>query len=465
MAKSNSDRTSYLCSGCGASHPKWAGRCPSCGAWNTLAEHIERPVSPAARFENWAGARQSTAQVLSDETSQEVPRVPTGIGEVDRVLGGGAVPGAALLLSGDPGIGKSTLLLQLSRQFAQQGLGVLYATGEESISQVAMRGKRMGCLSSPIHAIAETDVGAILNQAKELRPRVLIVDSIQTLYSAELQSAPGSVAQVRECAAYLTRYAKSSNTLLVLVGHVTKDGNVAGPRVLEHMVDTVLTFEGEPDADLRVLRAQKNRFGSTAEIGVFRMGEAGLEEVANTSNLFLTAHEKPVAGSCIFSAMEGNRPLLIEIQALVEDAKTSNPRRFSQGVDVGRLQMLLAVLNKHAKAEAADLNVYLKVVGGLRLHEPGSDLAAALAVYSSLHNRPLPDGLVAFGEVGLAGELRPVGNADRRIQEALRLNYQHVLVPKSCTLKATGGAKSIIRVGNIHEALSATFGSAAKLAA
>lgn len=462
MAKGSAPKSVYVCTECGASHPKWAGKCPACNAWNSLVEQVERPVSAAARFDSWAGVSQAAPRLLSESKSDDAPRIPTGFSEVDRVLGGGAVPGGVVLLAGDPGIGKSTLLLQLCEKFAQVGLGVLYATGEESVSQVALRADRLGCLDAAIQAIAETDVHGILGHAKALAPRILIVDSIQTLYSAELQSAPGSVAQVRECAAFLTRYAKSTGTLLVLVGHVTKEGTVAGPRVLEHMVDTVLSFEGESDGDLRVLRAQKNRFGSTAEIGVFRMGESGLQEVTNTSDLFLTVHETPVSGSCVFAAMEGNRPLLIELQALVENTKASNPRRFSQGVDVGRLQMLIAVLNKHAGMDASELNVYLKVVGGLKLQEPGSDLAAALAVYSSMMNRPLPDSLVAFGEVGLAGELRAVGHADRRIQEAVRLNYKLILVPKGCVLKTTASLSRVRQVSNISDAILAVFGPARK---
>jgi DNA repair protein RadA/Sms len=421
-------KTVYVCSECAHESPKWAGKCSACGSWNTLVETAPEPVrGDANRFTAWAGksARRMSLGAVRAET---VARITTDIAEFDRVLGGGLVRGSVTLLGGDPGIGKSTLLLQCAGQLASR-LKVLYVAGEESPEQVALRAQRLGLGDANIELLAEIELEAVLAAMQDAHPEFVVIDSIQTLYSSQLQSAPGTVAQVRECAAHLTRFSKETGASLMLVGHVTKEGSLAGPRVLEHMVDTVLYFEGEPGSPFRMVRTFKNRFGSANEMGVFSMGAAGLEEVSNPSSLFLTAHERPVAGSCVLAALEGNRPFLVELQALAEDSLAPNPRRYSQGIELNRLQMLLAVLGKHVGAGAGEQNVYLKVVGGVRLTEPAADLAALLAIQSSLSGRPLPDGLVAFGEVGLAGELRTVAGAEARLREAAKLGFSHAIVP------------------------------------
>jgi DNA repair protein RadA/Sms len=428
-------KNSYVCSGCGGSTPRWAGQCPDCREWNTLVERADEPEgSASSRYTAWSG-KTATAVKLRDVQGADYPRVDTGFEEFNRVLGGGLVPGSVTLIGGEPGIGKSTLLLQAMAKLAARDLKVLYGSGEESTQQIALRAKRLGLEDSDITLLPEVDLEKIIASLDKEQPRIVVIDSIQTVFTGQLQSAPGSVAQVRECAAHLTRYAKAKDVSVILVGHVTKEGAIAGPRVLEHMVDTVLYFEGEPGSSFRMIRAFKNRFGAVNEMAVFAMGEQGLEEVSNPSSMFLTQHEKPVAGSCILAALEGNRPFLVEVQALVEDSASPNVRRFASGFDLNRLQLLLAILAKHTGTVAADQNVYLKVVGGIRLTEPASDLAALMAAHSSLVGKPLPSGLIVFGEVGLAGELRPVQDAESRLKEAAKLGFTHAIIPAGNQMK------------------------------
>lgn len=453
MAKS---KTNYVCSECGGITARWAGKCPHCNAWNSLQESVAEPEGSAGgnRLSNaWTGTR-SEVMDMSEVDAADVKRVSSGLPELDRVLGGGMVPGSVVLLGGDPGVGKSTILLQVLAAISGREK-VLYATGEESTQQVKLRASRMGVEKAPIRIFAEVELERILAKVANEKPAVLVVDSIQTMYSSQLQSAPGTVAQVRECAAHLTRLAKSTDTTIFIVGHVTKEGSLAGPRVLEHMVDTVLYFEGEQGSAFRMVRAFKNRFGSANELGVFSMGERGLEEVTNPSSMFLTAHEKPVAGSTVLCAMEGNRPFLVEVQALVEDAPTPNAKRSASGVDTNRLQMLLAVLNKHAGVIAFDQNVYVKIVGGVKLSEPAADLPLLLATHSSLSNKVMPEKTVVFGEVGLAGEIRAVPDAQVRLQEAAKLGFERAIIPAQCVLKKEIPGLVIKRVSRVTAALQA----------
>ncbi|HQU49303.1 MAG TPA: DNA repair protein RadA [Casimicrobiaceae bacterium] len=424
MAKAKSF---YACTGCGGASPKWQGQCPHCGAWNTLVESVAAP--PPTRFASVAGAR-SAVQPLSAIVARERPRFPTGLEEFDRVLGGGLVPGGVILLGGDPGIGKSTLLLQAGAAIGASRK-VLYVTGEESADQIALRAERLGLLNAPVELLAEVQVEAIVAAIDAAKPEVAIVDSIQTVYTEALTSAPGSVSQVRECAAQLTRLAKQRGIVVVFVGHVTKDGAIAGPRVLEHIVDTVLYFEGDPHSAFRLVRAIKNRYGAANELGVFAMTERGLRGVSNPSALFLSQHGEPVPGSAIVASLEGSRPLLVEIQALVDVASGSGPRRLAVGLDPQRLALLLAVLHRHGGVEVAGHDVFVNAVGGVRIDEPAVDLAVLLAIDSSLRNRALPAKLVVFGEVGLAGEIRPVQRGQERIREAAKLGFRTVLCPAS----------------------------------
>lgn len=450
MAKT---KTHFVCQSCGATHPKWAGRCAACNAWNSLVETvIAAEANSSNRYAGWTGVSRKTVK-LTAVTAARYERQSSGIEELDRVLGGGLVPGSVTLLGGDPGIGKSTLLLQTLAHLSKT-YKVLYVTGEESTEQVALRAQRLGLQDADINLLAEIELEKILATVSQEQPSLMVVDSIQTVYSAELQSAPGTVAQVRECAAHLTRLAKSQKVSVIIVGHVTKEGTLAGPRVLEHMVDTVLYFEGEIGSDFRMIRAFKNRFGAVNELGVFRMSESGIEAVDNPSSMFLTAHEKPVPGVCILGAIEGNRPFLVEVQCLVEDAQTPNPKRSASGVDTNRLQMLLAVLNKHVGIDAFDSNVYAKVVGGVRLTEPAADLAVLLAAHSSLVNRPLPAGMVVFGEVGLAGEVRSVQHAEQRLQEARKLGFTSAVIPARCQLKKDIPGMTLLKVSRVDEVLS-----------
>ena len=439
MAK---DKTVYSCNECGGSTPKWQGKCPHCGAWNSLVEGAAEPAGPARnRFASLAPP--SEVAVLADIEAAEVPRTPTGIDELDRVLGGGIVEGGVILIGGDPGIGKSTLLLQALDGLQRGGVPTLYVTGEESGAQVALRSRRLGLERSQVKVLAEIQLEKIQATIAAQQPAVAVIDSIQTVYSDQLTSAPGSVAQVRECAAHLTRAAKLGGTTIVLVGHVTKEGALAGPRVLEHMVDTVLYFEGDTHSSFRLVRAIKNRFGAVNEIGVFAMTEKGLKGVSNPSAIFLSQHSEPVPGSCVLVTLEGTRPLLVEIQALVDSGGPS-PRRLSVGLDRDRLAMLLAVLHRHAGVACMDQDVFVNAVGGVRISEPAADLAVMLAIASSLRGRALPKGFLAFGEVGLAGEVRPAPRGQERLREAAKLGFSVAIVPKANAPKA-GSSRSAAR--------------------
>jgi DNA repair protein RadA/Sms len=424
------EKTIYTCSACGGTNPKWLGKCPHCGEWNTLEESIAETAPGAAtrnRFQ--VIARALPVATLSEIEAAEVERQPTGLPELDRALGGGIVEGGVTLIGGDPGIGKSTLLLQAAERLAQH-IKVLYVTGEESGAQVALRARRLGLGHAPVRVLAEIQLERILAAIESEQPKFCVIDSIQTLFSDQLTSAPGSVAQVRECAAQLTRAAKASGTAIVLVGHVTKDGTLAGPRVLEHIVDTVLYFEGDTHSSFRLVRAIKNRFGAINEIGVFAMTERGLKGVSNPSAIFLSTHGEPVPGTCVLVTLEGTRPLLVEIQALVDSGGVS-PRRLSVGLDRDRLAMLLAVLHRHAGVACMDQDVFVNAVGGVRISEPAADLAVLLAIQSSLRGKPLPRGFLAFGEVGLAGEVRPAPRGQDRLREAAKLGFAVAVVPKA----------------------------------
>lgn len=422
-------KTAYSCSACGAQSPKWAGQCSDCGEWNTLVEVVAM-TSPvrSPRFSGYAGTTQAQVRDLADVQPESAGRTETGSEELDRVLGGGLVSGSVVLLGGDPGIGKSTLLLQTLIDLGDR-VRTLYVTGEESPEQVALRAQRLGLASSNARLLAETAVERIIEIARQEQPEVLVVDSIQTLYTSVLQSAPGSVAQVRESAAQLVRFAKQTGTALFLVGHVTKEGTLAGPRVLEHMVDTVLYFEGDAGGRYRVVRAMKNRFGAVNEIGVFAMTEKGLKAVTNPSAIFLSRHDEPVAGSVVMVTREGTRPLLVEVQALVADSHLSNPRRVTLGLEQNRLSMLLAVLHRHGGIAVADQDVFVNVVGGVRVSETAADLAVIVAALSSFRDRPIPVDWIVFGEVGLAGEIRPVPNGVERLREAVKHGFRKALVP------------------------------------
>ncbi len=452
MAK---DKTQYTCTDCGGISAKWLGKCPSCGAWNTL---IESAVESAAATKNrYAGmaalAPASEVAILSDIEAQDVARTPTGQDELDRVLGGGMVEGGVVLIGGDPGIGKSTLLLQAMDGLQRSGMSTLYVTGEESGAQVALRSRRLGLDHSQVQVLAETQLEKVLATVDKLQPAVVVMDSIQTVYSDQLTSAPGSVAQVRECAAHLTRMAKSTGTAVVLVGHVTKEGALAGPRVLEHMVDTVLYFEGDTHSSYRLVRAIKNRFGAVNEIGVFAMTEKGLKGVSNPSAIFLSQHTEPVPGSCVLVTLEGTRPMLVEVQALVDTGGPS-PRRLSVGLDRDRLAMLLAVLHRHAGVACMDQDVFVNAVGGVRISEPAADLSVLLSIQSSLRGKPLPQGFIAFGEVGLAGEVRPAPRGQERLKEAAKLGFSVAIIPKANAPKKPIEGLKVHAVERVDEAIA-----------
>jgi DNA repair protein RadA/Sms len=445
-------RTVYSCGECGASSPKWQGQCPACGAWNTLVEGVaETPSAAGRRFHALASASRLLS--LSEIETREALRIPTGIDEFDRPLGGGLVAGGVVLIGGDPGIGKSTLLLQTLVGISEN-LTALYISGEESGEQIALRARRLGLVARKLKLLAEINLEKILAALQGERPQVAVVDSIQTLWSEQLSSAPGSVSQVRECAAQLTRLAKQLGITVILVGHVTKEGALAGPRVLEHIVDTVLYFEGDAHSSFRLIRAFKNRFGAVNELGVFAMTEKGLKGVNNPSALFLSQHGQEVPGACILVTQEGTRPLLVEIQALVDQAH-SNPRRLTVGLDAQRLAMLLAVLHRHAGILCFDQDVFINAVGGVRISEPAADLAVLLAIVSSLRNKPLPDKLIVFGEVGLAGEIRPAPRGQERLKEAAKLGFTQAIIPKANLPRHPVPGMSVQGVSRIGEAVSA----------
>ncbi|MCL4316313.1 MAG: DNA repair protein RadA [Gammaproteobacteria bacterium] len=445
------DKLLYSCNACGAQSPKWAGQCPDCGAWNTLTETlVSGNTGRHARYAPLSAA--SSVVEMAEVPHQDEARLATGVAELDRVLGGGLVIGSVVLIGGDPGIGKSTLLLQTLAALSER-LQALYVTGEESLQQVSVRAQRLGLPGKKLRLLAETQVERILEAAAREQPRVMVIDSIQTLYTDLLQSAPGSVAQVRESAAQLVRYAKHAHCALFLVGHVTKEGTLAGPRVLEHMVDTVLYFEGDSGNTFRLIRAVKNRFGAVNELGVFAMTDKGLREVTNPSAIFLSRHEQPVPGSVIMVTREGSRPLLVEVQALVDESQGGNPRRVTLGLDQNRLAMLLAVLHRHSGVAMYDQDVYVNVVGGVRVSETAADLAVLLAALSSLRNRPLPSDLVVFGEVGLAGEIRPVQSGEPRLREAFKHGFKRAVIPKANAPKSGVKGMEIIAVQRLSEAL------------
>ncbi|HLS86674.1 MAG TPA: DNA repair protein RadA [Burkholderiales bacterium] len=438
-------KTAYVCTDCGASALQWFGTCPSCGAAGTLSETIA---------ERGLARRSGAAAVALDAVpAREQERISTGMAELDRALGGGLVAGQVALLGGDPGIGKSTLLLQALASFPPDQ--VVYVSGEESAEQVALRARRLSLSAGGVRLLAETQLERIVPALEAARARVAVIDSIQTLWSEALQSAPGSVAQVRECAAQLTRHAKSAGTALLLIGHVTKEGAIAGPRVLEHIVDTVLYFEGESHSSFRLVRAVKNRFGAVNELGVFAMTDKGLKEVGNPSRLFLSQHEKPVAGTCVLATIEGTRPLLVEIQALVDTAHAPNARRLSVGLEQNRLALLLAVLHRHAGIATWEQDVFVNAVGGVRINEPAADLAVSLAIVSSLADRPIAAKTVVFGEIGLAGEVRPAPRGQERLREAAKLGFEKAIVPRANRPKGAAriGGLEVLAVERVDEAV------------
>ncbi len=447
----------YVCIGCGSSHSKWAGQCGDCGDWNTLIEGVPETGDKRSGF---AGKSNTSARIqqLEDVEMEAEARTSTGISELDRVLGGGLVHGSVTLIGGDPGIGKSTLLTQTLADISGS-LPSLYVTGEESLQQVSLRAKRLGLAEKGLQLLSETCVESIITLASKAKPKVMVIDSIQTIYTETLQSAPGGVAQVRESAAQLVRFAKHTGTSLFLVGHVTKEGTLAGPRVLEHMVDTVLYFEGDPGERYRMIRAVKNRFGAVNELGVFAMTEEGLKAVSNPSAIFLSRHEKPVPGSIITVTREGSRPMLVELQALVDDSHSSNPRRVSLGMDPNRLNMLLAVMHRHGGIAMYDQDVFINVVGGVRLTETCADTALLLAALSSFRDKPLPTNVFTFGEIGLAGEIRPVANGQERLREAAKHGFKVAIIPKANLPRKneTIDGLTIIPVQRISELMEAAI--------
>ena len=456
MAKAKS---AYVCNDCGADYSKWQGQCSACNAWNTLTEvrlsSAKATGARGARFEGYTGSTNATqVQDLSEVNLADMPRFASGSGEMDRVLGGGLVPGSAILIGGHPGAGKSTLLLQTMCHLAQQ-MPALYVTGEESLQQVALRANRLGLNSQNLKMLSETSVEQICTTAQQLKPKVLVVDSIQVMHVEDVQSAPGSVSQVREAAAYLTRFAKQTGTVLFLVGHVTKDGSLAGPKVLEHMIDCSLQLEGDSDGRFRTLRSHKNRFGAVNELGVFAMLEQGLKEVKNPSSIFLSRGDQPSPGSLVMVVWEGTRPLLVEVQALVDQSHMNNPRRVAVGLEHNRLAMLLAVLHRHGGLQTGDQDVFVNVVGGVKVLETSADLALLLSVVSSFRDRALPQDLIVFGEVGLSGEIRPVPNGQERIREAAKHGFRRAIVPKANAPKQSPEGMEVVGVSRLSEALEA----------
>lgn len=439
-------KTAYVCNDCGSDYPKWQGRCDDCGAWNTLSEFrtgASTGGKSKATFSGYAG-NLSEVVTLGDIDLAAVPRLSSGVEEFDRVLGGGLVPGSAILIGGHPGAGKSTLLLQVLCRLAKSQ-PALYVTGEESLQQVAMRAQRLGLPTDSLQLLSETSVEAVCAVAQQKKPKLLVVDSIQVMSVEDIQSAPGGVAQVRESAAILIRHAKQTNMVLILVGHVTKDGTLAGPKVLEHMIDCSIMLEGADESRFRTLRGVKNRFGAVNELGVFAMTEKGLREVSNPSAIFLSRASEPAAGSVVMVIWEGTRPILVEVQALVDSSNFGNPRRLAVGVDQNRLSMLLAVLHRHGGLQVGDQDVFINVVGGIKVAETSADLAVVLAIVSSLRDRPLPADLVVFGEVGLSGEIRPVPSGQERLNAAAKHGFRRAIVPQVNVPK--GGIKGMEVVG------------------
>jgi DNA repair protein RadA/Sms len=440
----------YVCTECGGESPKWQGQCPHCGAWNTLVESVAE-VASKHRFSGIA--KSSELKRLVDVSAREAPRMTSGIEELDRALGGGFVAGEVVLLGGDPGVGKSTLMLQVLAAMSASSKAV-YISGEESVEQIALRARRLALDPGRLELLAEIQLERIVATLQKAKPEIAVVDSIQTLYSEQLTSAPGSVSQVRECVAQLARYAKSSGAVVVLVGHVTKEGAIAGPRVVEHIVDSVLYFEGDAHQSFRLVRAFKNRFGAVNELGVFAMTDKGLRGVSNPSAIFLSQHTGEVAGSCVLVTQEGTRPLLVEIQALVDAAHAPNPRRLTVGLEQNRLAMLLAVLHRHAGIAVYDQDVFVNAVGGVRISEPAADLAVLLAIVSSLADQPLPRKLAVFGEVGLAGEVRPAPRGQDRLREAAKLGFTHAIIPKANFPKQKIDGLDIIAVERVADAIA-----------
>ncbi len=452
-------KTTFVCTDCGAEHGQWQGQCAACKAWNTLSQvNLGSSSSPATkadfRKKGYAGS-QSNVQNLSEIDLKLLSRFSSTSGELDRVLGGGLVPGSVILIAGNPGAGKSTLLLQVMSQLTLSGKAALYVTGEESPQQVRMRSKRLNLPEDKLKILAETNVEQIVHAAQEIAPELLVVDSIQVMHSPDVPSAPGSISQVRECAAYLIQYAKQTNTVLFLVGHMTKEGNLAGPKVLEHMIDCFILLEGGDDNRYRVLRGQKNRFGAINELGVFAMTELGLKEVKNPSAIFLSRSVEEVPGSLVMVLWEGTRPLLVEIQALVDSSPMGNPRRVAVGLEQNRLAMLLAILHRHGGLYMADQDVFVNVVGGVKVSETSADLSLLLAIVSSFKDKPLPRDLVAFGEVGLAGEIRPVPGGQERLQEAAKHGFTRAIVPQANVPKKAISGIEIAGVSKISQALDA----------
>ena len=454
MAKA--PKTAYVCNDCGAEFSRWQGQCSACKAWNTISEMRLISASNSAkndRFSGYAGETRAKIQTLSEISLQETPRFTSGFKELDRVLGGGIVPGSAILIGGHPGAGKSTLLLQVMCGLAKN-MTALYVTGEESLQQVAMRANRLNLPTDKLNMLSETSVEQICNLADQLKPQIIVVDSIQVMHLSDIQSSPGSVAQVRECASFLTRYAKTRQVAIIMVGHVTKDGTLAGPKVLEHAIDCSLLLEGEADSRFRTLRSHKNRFGAVNELGVFGMTEQGLREVKNPSAIFLSRGDEQTPGSSVMVLWEGTRPLLVEIQALVDHSMLANPRRVAVGLEQNRLALLLAVLHRHGGLQMSDQDVFVNVVGGVKVGETGADLALLLALISSFRNRPLPQDLVVFGEVGLAGEIRPVTSGQERISEAAKHGFKRAIVPFANKPKSAVENMEVFTVKKLSDALA-----------
>ncbi|MCC4801026.1 DNA repair protein RadA [Enterovibrio norvegicus] len=453
MAKT---KRAYVCNDCGADYPRWQGQCTACGAWNTITE-VRLAASPQVarteKYAGYAGAAEAKVQTLESIDLQEVPRFSSGFKELDRVLGGGIVPGAAILIGGSPGAGKSTLLLQTMCRLASQ-MPTLYVTGEESLQQVAMRAERLGLPKDNLKMLSETNVENICNIAHQERPKLMVIDSIQVMHCADIASAPGSVAQVRESAAALTRYAKQNNVAIFMVGHVTKDGTLAGPKVLEHCIDCSVMLDGSSDSRFRTLRSHKNRFGAVNELGVFAMTGQGLREVSNPSAIFLSRGEDPTSGSSVMVLWEGTRPLLVELQALVDYSQMANPRRVAVGLEQNRVALLLAVLHKHGGLQMSDQDVFVNVVGGVKVTETSADLALLLALISSFRDRPLPKDLVVFGEVGLAGEIRPVPSGQERLMEAAKHGFKRAVVPAANAPKNDIPGMKVYGVTKLSDALS-----------